>query len=235
MHGKTIVIIGGTSGLGFATAKAAIACGNQVLIGGSKRDQLAQALAELGPGAGGDVLDIVSEDSVNDFFAGIDQLDHLLITAAVVKPGALLETPLDQLRINLDSRLWGSIFCMRAAVPRMADEGSVTLTSGMVAQRPQAGKSLAAVAAGAVETLAHSLVAELAPRRINVISPGPMKTPLLEQALGQDPARLQGLAQSQPLKRLGDPQDYAEAALFLMRNRNVNGEVLRLNGGSAWA
>ncbi|MGL5538111.1 MAG: SDR family oxidoreductase, partial [Aeromonas veronii] len=97
------------------------------------------------------------------------------------------------------------------------------------------GKALPAVAAGAVETLAHSLVTELTPRRINVINPGPMRTPMLLKALGNDPQKVAAVAQSLPLKRLGEGEDYAQAALFLMSNNNMNGEVLHLNGGSAWA
>ena len=137
--------------------------------------------------------------------------------------------------INMDSRFWGSVHTIRAAAPKLSERGSIVLTSGMVTRRPQLGKALPAVAAGAVETLAHSLVTELTPRRINVINPGPMRTPMLLKALGNDPQKVAAVAQSLPLKRLGEGEDYAQAALFLMSNNNMNGEVLHLNGGSAWA
>lgn len=235
LQDQTVVIIGGSSGLGFASAQAAIAAGARVVIGGSEDDKLRGALAALGPAATGRTLDMLNPASIQDFFAAIPALDHLLITAAVIRPGRLLDAPLEDLQVNLDSRFWGSVHSLRAAAPRLAADGSITLTSGMVTQRPQPGKTLAAVAAGAVETLAQSLVAEIAPRRINVINPGPMRTPLLAGMLDNDVQRLEALAQSLPLRRLGAPEDFADAALFLMSNPNVNGEVLHLNGGSAWA
>ncbi|MGY3994783.1 SDR family oxidoreductase [Aeromonas veronii] len=235
LHNQQIVIIGGTSGLGLATAQQAIEQGAKVIIGGSSREQLATALAELGPNASGHQLDILDVDSVNHFFSQLDSLDHLVITAAVMRPGSFLTAAIEDLKINMDSRFWGSVHAIRAAASKLSERGSIVLTSGMVTRRPQLGKALPAVAAGAVETLAHSLVTELTPRRINVINPGPMRTPMLLKALGNDPQKVAAVAQSLPLKRLGEGEDYAQAALFLMSNNNMNGEVLHLNGGSAWA
>ncbi|WP_199102605.1 SDR family oxidoreductase [Aquitalea sp. ASV11] len=235
LQGQTVVVVGGSSGLGLAAAQSAVQAGAQVVIGGRQPERLQQALALLGQSATGWPVDMLDATSIQAFFARIPQLDHLLVTAAVLSPGRLVESDLADLQRNLDSRFWGSVHCLRAALPRMAELGSITLTSGMVVQRPQPGKSMAAVAAAAVETLAHSLVRELAPRRINVISPGPMETPLLAAALGDDAARLQALAAGLPLGRLGQAAEFAEAALFLMHNRSMNGEVLHLHGGAAWA
>ena len=235
LQGQTVVVVGGSSGLGLAAAKAAEQAGARVVIGGRQPERLQQALAELGQSAQGWPVDVLDVESIQAFFARIPQLDHLLVTAASISPGRLLESDMVDLQRNLDSRFWGSVHCLRAALPCMAEQGSVTLTSGMVVQRPQPGKSMAAVAAAAVETLAHSLVRELAPRRINVISPGPMDTPLLAAALGDDTARLHALAAALPLGRLGQAEEFADAALFLMHNRSMNGEVLHLHGGAAWA
>lgn len=235
LQNQTIVIIGGSSGLGLATAHAAIKSKARVIIGGADNNKLQAALAELGEHATGRTLNVLDPTSIQQFFDAIPALDHLLITAAVIRPGRLLDAPIEALQANLDSRFWGSVHSLRAAAPRLASTGSITLTSGMVTQRPQVGKSLAAVAAGAVETLAHSLVSEIAPRRINVINPGPMHTSLLTDMLGNNSARINELTNAQPLKRLGMPEDFADAALFLMHNPNINGEVLNLNGGSSWA
>lgn len=235
LRDKTVVIIGGSSGLGLASAQAAIRAGAKVIIGSSSTDKLQQAVHSLGEQASGHPIDVLDAASIQAFFSTIPALDHLLVTAAIIRPGSLLEAAITELQTNLDSRFWGSVHCIRAAAPRLAVNGSITLTSGMITQRPQPGKALAAVAAGAVETLARSLVAELAPRRINVINPGPMHTPLLSSALGNDATRLQTLANTLPLKRLGEADEFAEAALFLMCNPGMNGEVMHLNGGAAWA
>ncbi|MGN4991075.1 SDR family NAD(P)-dependent oxidoreductase [Aeromonas sp. 97A] len=113
LHNQQIVIIGGTSGLGLATAQQAIEQGAKVIIGGSSREQLATALAELGPNASGHQLDILDVDSVNHFFNQLDSLDHLVITAAVMRPGSFLTAAIEDLKINMDSPS-GEVF-MRSA------------------------------------------------------------------------------------------------------------------------
>ncbi|MEG2828095.1 SDR family oxidoreductase [Edwardsiella piscicida] len=234
LRGKQIVIIGGTSGLGLATARMALEAGAHVYLGGRSPARLMAALATLGRGTRGETIDVASEASVNAFFAPLDGIDHVAITAAQIAPAPLLHGDMAALRVNMASRFWGAVYALRAAVPKMAAEGSLVLTSGMITRRPSPGKSIAAAAASAVETLAHSLVGELAPRRINVISPGPMDTPLLAQATGGDPEALRAIAARLPLRRLGQPESYARSALFAMANPDLNGEVLHLDGGAAW-
>ncbi|WP_047391790.1 SDR family oxidoreductase [Chitinibacter sp. ZOR0017] len=232
LAGQQIVILGGSSGLGLATAQRAIAQGASVHIGARNAEQLQTALKQLGPQASGDVLEIADEASIKAFFAKLTQLDHLVITAANNAPGLLLDTPVEQLRISMDTRFWGAVRAIQAAAPKMPAHGSIVLTSGMINQRPRPGMAIVAAAASAVESLAQSLVAELAPRRINVISPGPMQTPLLQSAMNT--AQLKQLAQQQPLQRIGDSNDYAQAALFALSNPYLNGSTIQLNGGAAW-
>lgn len=232
LNGQKIVILGGSSGLGFATAQSAIELGASVYIGGRNIPQLAQALAELGPKATGDTVDIGNEESVNHFFNRIDSLDHLVITAANNAPARLLEGSLSDLRISMDSRFWGAVMAIRAAIPKMSEQGAIVLTSGMVSLRPRPAMSIVAAAASAIESLARSLVTELAPRRINVINPGPMHTPLLQSAM--DEAALDKLAAQLPLGKLGTGKDYAQAALFTLSNAYLNGSTIHLNGGAAW-
>ncbi|STQ91888.1 SDR family oxidoreductase [Iodobacter fluviatilis] len=233
LNGQMIVILGGSSGLGLATARLAIQEGARVYIGARNAEQLAQVLVDLGPNAAGATLEIGEEASVNAFFKGIDHMDHLVITAANNAPARLLEGSLEQLRISMDSRFWGAVMAIRAAVPLMPEHGSIVMTSGMVSLRPRPAMSVVAAAASAVESLARSLVSELAPRRINVINPGPMHTPLLSSVL--DDAALQKLATQLPLGKLGTGEDYAQAALFALSNAYLNGSTIHLNGGAAWA
>src|SRR5450830_1547733 len=227
LQGQQVLVLGGTSGLGLATAVLAGRAGAQVHVGGRDPQRLAQALVGLGPTASGACVDLADEGSVQAFFAPFAQVNHL--------PARLIDGEMAALRASLDSRFWGAVHALRAAAPRLALEGSVLLTSGMVSQRPRPRMAMVAAAASAVESLARSLVGELAPRRINVINPGPMHTPLLERALGGQAQALQGLADLQPLKRLGQAEDFAQTALFAMGNRQLNGAVLHLDGGARWA
>ena len=234
LRGKKVVIIGGTSGLGMATAQMALSEGAQVHIGGSCQDKLSEALTMLRGDVTGDVLDIMNEDSVIRFFATLTDIEHLVVTAARIVSAPIVTGKLSELHVNMNSRFWGAVYAIRSAVPRMTTEGSITLTSGMITQRPQATKSIAAAAASAVEMLTHSLVSELSPRRINTINPGPMNTPFLERSLGNSSEVLHQVAQKQPLKRIGQPENYARSVLFAMINKDLNGEILHLNGGAAW-
>lgn len=235
LQGQQVLVLGGTSGLGLATAALAGRAGARVHIGGRDPQRMAQALAGLGPTASGACVDLADEGSVQAFFAPVDQVDHLVVCAANNLPARLIDGDMAALRTSLDSRFWGAVHALRAAAPRLASQGSVLLTSGMVSQRPRPGMAMVAAAASAVESLARSLVGELAPRRINVINPGPMQTPLLERALSGQAQAVQGLADLQPLKRLGQAEDFAQTALFAMGNRQLNGAVLHLDGGARWA
>ena len=235
LQGQQVLVLGGTSGLGLATAAGALRAGAQVHVGGRDPQRLAEALAQLGPKAGGACVDLADEGSVLAFFTPFARVDHLVVCAANNQPARLIDGDLAALRTSLDSRFWGAVHALRAVAPCLAPQGSVLLTSGMVSQRPRPGMAMVAAAASAVESLARSLVGELAPRRINVINPGPMQTPLLERALGGQAQALQGLADLQPLKRLGQAEDFAQTALFAMGNRQLNGAVLHLDGGARWA
>ena len=235
LQGQQVLVLGGTSGLGLATAVMALRAGAQVHVGGRDPQRLAEALHTLGPRASGACVDLMAEASLQAFLDPFAKVDHLVVCAANNQPARLIDGDLAALRTSLDSRFWGAVHALRAVAPRLAPEGSVLLTSGMVSQRPRPGMAMVAAAASAVESLARSLVSELAPRRINVINPGPMQTPLLERALGGQPQALQGLADLQPLKRLGQAEDFAQTALFAMGNRQLNGAVLHLDGGARWS
>lgn len=234
LQGQQVLVLGGTSGLGLATAVLAVRAGARVHVGGRDPQRLAEALAVLGPTASGACVDLADEGSVHAFLAPYALVDHLVVCAANNLPARLIDGELAALRTSLDSRFWGAVHALRAVGPRLAPHGSVLLTSGMVSQRPRPGMAMVAAAASAVESLARSLVVELAPRRINVINPGPMQTPLLARALGGRAEALQGLAEMQPLKRLGQAEDFAQTALFAMGNRQLNGAVLHLDGGARW-
>ena len=234
LEGKHVVIIGGSSGMGLATAAGAAAAGAKVTIASSGQSRLDAALAALPGGCSGVVVDARSEASVAEALAQIGQLDHLVYTAGdSVVPRPLAEVPLDEARRLFDVRFWGAVAAVRHAAPRIRAGGSVVLTSGTVAVRPSAGAALMAGGAAAIEGLTRGLAVELAPIRVNAVRPGAVHTPMWDAV--PEPRRsalLGALAERTITKTVGEPDQIAAAHLYLMDNRFVTGTVLTVDGGA---
>lgn len=147
--------------------------------------------------------------------------------------GKVLEAEVDYLRKAFEERVWATVHALRALGDRLAPEGSVTLVSGQLADRPNAyGTVILAAASAAMEALARGLVLELAPRRVNTLSPGVIETPLLSKVLGENrEAALAGMRQASPVKRLGTAAEAGAAIVFLMSNGYMNGATLNIDGG----
>jgi len=234
LEGKHVVIIGGSSGMGLATAAGAAAAGAKVTIASSGQSRLDAALAALPGGCDGVVVDVRSEASVTEALAQIGELDHLVYTAGdSVVPRPLDDLPLDEGRRLFDVRFWGAVTAVRHAAPRIRAGGSVVLTSGTVAVRPSAGAALMAGAAAAIEGLTRGLAVELAPVRVNAVRPGAVHTPMWDAAPEpQRTALLGALAERTITKTVGEPDQIAAAHLYLMDNRFVTGTVLTVDGGA---
>lgn len=232
LEGLKIVIIGGSSGIGLASAKLARTEGAEVVIAGRSQEKLEHAVSELGDGVAARPADLASEDSIKKLFEAIDRVDHLLITGAEAVSGSVVEDDIRELAPNVDSRLWGSIYATKYAAPKMSAVGSITFFSGLSAWKPFPGEAVAAASAGAMESLARTLALELAPIRVNAICPGIIDTPLLDSFFGaQRQEMVAGIAASLPVGRIGRPEDIAEAAGFLMVNSFVTGTTLHVDGG----
>jgi len=234
LEGKHVVIIGGSSGMGLATAAGAAAAGAKVTIASSRRSRLDAALAELPGDCRGVVVDASSEASVAEALAGIGELDHLVYTAGDgVAPRPLAQVSLDEARRLFDVRFWGAVTAVRNAAPRIRAGGSVVLTSGTIAVRPSAGAALMAAGAAAIEGLTRGLAVELAPVRVNAVRPGAVHTPMWDAAPEpQRSALLGALAERTITKTVGEPDQIAAAHLYLMDNRFVTGTVLTVDGGA---
>src|SRR6202012_651636 len=179
---QRVVIIGGSSGMGLATARAAAAAGAVVTIASSNKGRLGAPLAELpGPG-GGEVIDTRDEASVADLFDRIGSLDHLVYTAGdAFTPRPLAGLPLSEARQGFEVRLWGEITAAKYAAPRIRPSGSVPLTTGTFSARPGPGAALAAASAAAGEGLPRGLAVELAPIRVNAVRAGAFRTPMWDR------------------------------------------------------
>lgn len=233
LAGAQVVVIGGSSGIGMAAAALARQHGAHVTIAGRSADKLAQAQQVLG-----DVrtvaADITSEGAVANIFAALDHVDHVVVSAGTLGNGRLIDNDLATLRRIIDERIFGLVHVVRQARPRMTD-GSIIFTSGGLSSRPRLGMAMFTASLAAVEALAPALTLELAPVRVNVITPGLIDTPLLNGAFGSDRASLIAARSAVlPGKRVGTPEEVAQAMIMCMTTPYINGAVLHIDGGGRY-
>jgi NAD(P)-dependent dehydrogenase (short-subunit alcohol dehydrogenase family) len=235
LNGKHVAVLGGSSGIGFAVAKAALAQGAVVRIGSSNTGKVAAAVDRLGAGASGLRIDLTDDASVAAFFAAGEEVDHLIYTAGDwtrrnTAIGATFDLP--DARAGFETRFWGVLLAVKHALPHMPSDGSITLTSGLFAHRPAKGSTLSTALTGAVEHLAKGLAIDLAPVRVNVVTPGFIAT----EAWAKLPtAAIDAMTATQPLPRAGLPAEAAEAYLYFMRASYTTGQVAVVDGGRMFA
>jgi NAD(P)-dependent dehydrogenase (short-subunit alcohol dehydrogenase family) len=230
---QRIIIIGGSSGMGLATARAAAQEGARVTIASSSEQRIEAALSERPGECTGEVVDVRNEAAVAALFQRIGELDHVVFTAGdAFTPQPLADLGLADARAVLDVRFWGAVTVIKHAAPHIRPGGSIALTTGTVGQRPVPGAALAAAGAAGAEGLVRGLAAELAPVRVNAIRAGAIRTPLWDPVPEpQREALFARLAQRTLTGTVGEPEDIALAHLHLMENRYVTGTVLTVDGG----
>ena len=235
LRNARILVVGGGSGIGFAVAQAARAEGAEITIASTSPDKLASAAARLG-GARTAILDITDEGAVAAFFSKVTRFDHIVSTAGdwgKARRGPFAEMDLNDAQALFGVRFWGAAKLAKHGAAALAPGGSLTLTSGMSAFCPQKGSVMATAMAGSVEHLVFGLAIELAPLRVNGVFPGGVATEIfrgLPDAMRQaEEARFA----SQPLPRIGEPAEVAQAYLYLMKCGYVTGQILQIDGGGA--
>jgi NAD(P)-dependent dehydrogenase (short-subunit alcohol dehydrogenase family) len=231
LAGASVVVLGGTSGIGLATAALAQEQGAEVTVVGRDPGRLAAALERLGGRAAGATLDVADEAAVQALFAGLDHVDHVAFLAGTHANGEVATTDVAALREPVENRLWGALHVCKHAAPKL-DGGSITICTGAGVARPRMGAGIVAAAAGASEILAKAVALELAPTRVNVIRPGIVDTPLMDRMAGEHKeAVLAAQAKRIPLGRVAQPEEIAHAIAFLMTNTYVTGSTLTIDGG----
>ena len=228
LTGQRVVVVGGTSGMGLATARAAVAQGAEVVAAGRRPLAEREAVAGVRQAE----VDVTAEASVRALFDQVGTLDHLFVSASPGSPGPFLEQDLAAARTFVDGKLLGSWTCARYAAPRMPAAGSITFVTGGAVVRPPRGAAMVAAAFAAVENLSRALALELGPVRVNTIRPGYTDSEMWSHlsAAERDTFRRR-VAAAMPVGRIGTPEDIAHAAVFLMTNPQTTGAVLEVSGG----
>jgi NAD(P)-dependent dehydrogenase (short-subunit alcohol dehydrogenase family) len=228
LAGKKVVVVGGSSGIGLATADLAKQEGAEVVIASRSAEKLDAAAKKLGVSA--IATDVTRDDSVADLFRQCGTVDHVVVTAAQLKTGPFKSVATDDVRATLEGKFWGAWRCARFADIRAG--GSLTLVSGFLSIRPRPNSAIVGAANGALESLARSLAIDLAPVRVNCVSPGIIDTPI--RAAMPEPARrdmLAKIAAGLPVGRVGEGTDIARQILAFMTIGFMTGSIVYLDGG----
>jgi NAD(P)-dependent dehydrogenase (short-subunit alcohol dehydrogenase family) len=237
LEGQRVVIAGGTSGIGLATARAAARHGAEVIVVSRQQASIDRALTELPPGARGQTADLTDPALVGRLFGDLGDIDHLVFTAG--EPLALMyvaDLDLDKARQFFALRYFGALAAVHAAVPHLRPAGSITLTSGSAGGRPGPGWAVAASICGAVESLTRALAVELAPTRVNAVCPGVVRSPLWDSMTQASREQLyRDTAASLPVGRPGEVDDIARAYLYCLTQPFATGSIVTVDGGAALA
>jgi len=231
---KRIVVLGGSSGLGLAVAQQAVAQGATAIIASSNADRVKQAVATLDAKAEGHTLDLSNERDIQHFFEKIGDFDHLVFTAGdTLQLDELAATDLTKARRAFELRYWAALAAVKYASPHIRKDGSIVLTTGVAGQRPHKGWTVAASVCGTIEALTRALAVELAPIRVNAVSPGVVRTNLWQSMNADARAHLyESVGNSLPVGRVGEPYDIAQAYLFLMQEGFSTGQTVVVDGGT---
>jgi NAD(P)-dependent dehydrogenase (short-subunit alcohol dehydrogenase family) len=231
---QRVVVIGGTSGIGLATAHAAVEAGAQVIIASSRQSSIDAALGELSADTIGRAFDVLDTRAVQAFFDEVGEFDHLAYTAG--ESLSLMPVDgmdIDQARGFFQVRFFGALSTVSTASEHIRPGGSITLTSGSARTRPGAGWSVASSLCGATTSLAGALAIELAPLRVNVVEPGIIRSPLWS---GMSPEDQQAMYDQQaellPVGRVGEVDDVAQAFLYSMTQSFMTGTSIPVDGGA---
>jgi NAD(P)-dependent dehydrogenase (short-subunit alcohol dehydrogenase family) len=239
MHGlvvdadvSTIVVVGGGSGVGLAVADMALSRGfERVVITGRNQERL-KSVADSRPGVGFISFDGADESSAREAFQSVGTINHLVTTASGNTGAGPFETlDLNEVRRGWEAKVMVQITAVQAALPFIAEHGSITLVGAASSRCANPGTAGLAAINASLDAIVPTLARELAPRRVNLVSPGVIETTWWDQFGDRKTAILEQYSERSPVKRNGTPEDVADAILFLAGNGFVTGVVLDCDGG----
>ncbi|RJL25104.1 SDR family oxidoreductase [Bailinhaonella thermotolerans] len=233
MSQRIALVIGGTSGVGLATARMLRERGARVHIVGRGKERLDE-LAVSDPDLVGHRADAADGDAMRSVVESVGRVDWLVVAASGGEGmGPVAELDLEVLRRAFDSKFWVHLTAIKAALPHLAPDGSITLISAISARNDMPGTAGLAAVNGAIESMVKPLAAELAPIRVNAVSPGLIDTAWWS-GMPEDARRewFASVSRALPVRHVATAEEVAEAVAFAATNANVTGTVLETDGGA---
>ncbi len=232
LRDQTVLVVGRGSGIARAITLLARSEGARVVVAGRDKAKLAGAYDDIDPGISAELVDITDDASIAALAERVGPLDHAVSTASARARGKLAELQRDNLLQSFDTKVIGPTMLAKYLAPQMNPGGSFVLFSGVHAFKHNVGYLGVGITNGAVDFLTRWLAVELAPIRVNAISPGVIDTGAWD-AMGEDGKRdyFEHIGSRNPARRIGTPDDIAGAALFAMTNTFMTGMTLKVDGG----
>ncbi|HVV19920.1 MAG TPA: SDR family oxidoreductase [Pseudonocardiaceae bacterium] len=230
LEDRRVLVVGRESGIARAVTLAVRAAGASVVVAGREPDRLAKSYDD--PGIAAETVDLTDESSVVALAERVGHVDHVVSTASARARGTVGDLTHDTMLLSFDTKVLGPILLAKHFAPRMPADGSFVLFSGSSSRKPAIGMLAVAATNGAVDVVTRSLAVELAPIRVNAVSPGTIDTGAYD-ALGeqQKAALFEQRSATNPARRIGTADDIAEAVLFALTNTFLTGVSLAVDGG----
>ena len=231
---RRVLVAGGSSGIGLATARAFAEAGDSVTIAGRSPDKLAAALKTLPDGVTAEPVDALSDASVAELFGRLGPLHDLVLTVGAGAAMGRFETlGVSAIAQTLETKLMAQARLAHAALEHLNDDGTITFLGGVAGRRPLPGMTAVGVANLGLQALASALAKELAPLRVNLIAPGLVDTPAYAgMPTEARTAMLQATADALPVGRVGQAEDIAAAIFAVVRNGYITGAEIEVDGGA---
>lgn len=232
LDGNRVLIVGGTSGIGLAVGEAVAARGATPILVSRKASSVEAALEKV-PGSEGRACDLLAPSAVAGLIE-VGPIDHLVFTAGEpLSLMALEDLERSVVEAFFATRFYGALEVVRHVAPVIRAGGSITLTTGTASDRPGSGWVLGATVCGAIDALTRALAVELAPLRVNAVSPGVIRSPLWSGIPDADrDAFYESVSSGLPLERVGEVSDVAHAYVYAMEQQHGTGAIIRVDGGT---
>ncbi len=231
LEGQSVLVVGRGGGIARAVTLAARDAGAKVVAAGRDKDTLAAAYAGE-PAISTETVDLTDEESIAALGAQLGSVDHVVSTASARARGRVAQLDRDAIRLSFDTKVIGPLMLAKHLAPRVNEGGSFVIFSGVAAAKIAVGTLGVAITNGAADILARSLALELAPVRVNAVSPGVIDTGAWDAFGEQGKADyFTEMSTRNPAGRIGTTDDIANAVLFALTSTFLTGQTLHIDGG----